>query len=67
MANHDSLNHNCSLSFVPLSRAEAMMLFPRIPTLRAHRPIVAGEEITFNYGTLTLTLTLSDPSSTPLP
>ena len=35
---------------MPLSRAEAMRLYPRIPTLRAHRAISKGEEILFNYG-----------------
>ena len=50
MANHDPANHNAYLSFVPLGTAEALKLLPRIPTLRAHRKIVAGEEILFNYG-----------------
>ena len=51
MANHDSANHNAYLSFIPLGRgAEYIKLLPRIPTLRAHRTIRAGEEILFNYG-----------------
>ena len=51
MANHDSgLGANASVSFVPLSRAEAQQLLPRVPTLRAIRPIKKGEEIRFNYG-----------------
>ena len=50
MANHDPANQNAFLSFVPLGRGIALQLLPRVPTLRAHRPIRAGEEILFNYG-----------------
>ena len=50
MANHDPANHNAFLSFLPLGRNVALQLLPRIPTLRAHRKILAGEEILFNYG-----------------
>ena len=51
MANHDTgYAANATVSFVPLSRAEAFMLYPRVPTLRANRPIGKGEEIRFNYG-----------------
>ena len=53
MANHaNDANSgvNASLSFVPLANSEALRLLPRIPTLRANRPIKSGEEICFNYG-----------------
>ena len=43
--------YNAVLSFIPLGNAEALRLLPRIPTLRAHRAILKGEEITFNYNT----------------
>ena len=51
MANHDT-GHlaNATVSFVPLARAEAFQLLPRVPTLRANRTIQKGEEIRFNYG-----------------
>ena len=49
MANHDPANHNAYLSFVPLGRGVALSLLPRIPTLRAHRAIKAGEEICIFY------------------
>jgi hypothetical protein len=52
MANHETGNDaNATLCFVPLAKTEAVRLLPRIPTLRAHRLIRAGEEILFNYGT----------------
>ena len=50
MANHDAANHNAYLCFLPLARGEALQLLPRIPTLKARRPIECGEEILFNYG-----------------
>lgn len=51
MANHDTGNAaNATVSFVPLARAEAFMLYPRVPTLRANRHVAKGEEIRFNYG-----------------
>ena len=57
MANHaNDANSgvNASLSFVPLANSEALRLLPRIPTLRANRPIKSGEEICFNYGNASL-------------
>ncbi|KAL3903074.1 MAG: hypothetical protein SGPRY_011819 [Prymnesium sp.] len=51
LANHDAHNANAVLSFVPINNSnEALRLLPRVPTLRAHRRISKGEEITFNYG-----------------
>ena len=51
LANHDVHLANAVLSFVPIANAtEALRLLPRVPTLRAHRPIKKGEEILFNYG-----------------
>ena len=66
MANHaNDANSgvNASLSFVPLANSEALRLLPRIPTLRANRPIKSGEEICFNYGKSSLPLELARNSA----
>ena len=39
MANHDSVNYNATIAFLPLANSEAARLLPRIPTLKAHRRI----------------------------
>ena len=41
---------NASVDFVALSRSNACMTFPRIPTLRAKRNINVGDEILYDYG-----------------
>ena len=66
MANHaNDANSgvNASLSFVPLANSEALRLLPRIPTLRANRPIKSGEEICLNYGKSSLPLELARNSA----